>query len=144
MRPVRALALLMTLTLVVACSPSQERIVEDSAIGGTAGAGLGAVTGALIGNAIANGDVAASAMLGAAIGAPVGIVLGAYYAGAQEEMEIWQNDQAIQANERYLRNSQKEIDSLRQDLKQDMSRINLDKRRRQYQFNGQTLGNPFR
>lgn len=134
----------LVVLLASGCSHSQKRIAQDAAVGGVLAGGLGAASGALIGNAIANGDVAASALLGTAIGAPVGILLGAYYAGADEELEALQNDQIILANERYLAQTRYELQAMREKLQDDMSSMELDPKRREYRFYGQSLGNPYR
>lgn len=143
-RPKRFAVLSILILFISACSDSQQRIARDSTIGGVLAGGVGAVSGALIGHAIANGDVAASAMLGTAIGAPIGILLGAYYAGADEELVMWQNDRIIEENERYLARNRYQLEARRQDLIEEMGSIRLDPARRTYRFYGQTLGNPYR
>lgn len=126
--------------LTSGCSAQSDSITRDGLVGAVAGAG----TGAIVGSVIANGDVAASALLGTAIGIPVGIALGAI---------IYNNSQAgvrerkvaqINKNNAELFARQRELDSLREKIRNDGPTGNPSEQLREYQYNGDTLGNYYR
>lgn len=114
------------------------------AVGGAGGAALGAGTGAIIGTVIANGDIGASALLGGAIGLPVGLAVAAIYDYNSERTlkEIKIDD--IRRNQGEIMARQREIDSLREELREESPQGNPEESSRGYQFNGASLGNPYR
>ena len=114
------------------------------AVGGLGGAAVGAGTGAIIGSVIANGDIAASALLGGAIGLPVGLAAAAIYDYNSEQtlQEIKIED--IKRNQREILARQREIDSLREEVRGDSPTGNPLESRREYRYLGASLGNPYR
>lgn len=126
--------------LVSGCGVSTQSL----AWGGLGGAAAGAGTGAIIGTVIANGDVAASALLGGAIGLPVGIALGAiidYHSSARvEERRIVQ----IQHNQAELYSRQREIDRLREEIRDAGPTGNPPAEYHRYEYDGNTHGNWYR
>lgn len=126
--------------LVSGCGVSGESL----AYGGLGGAAAGAGTGAIIGSVIASGDIATSALLGGAVGIPVGIALGAiidYHSDARvEERRIVQ----IQKNQGELYDRQRELDRLREEIRDAGPTGNPSHERHEYQYDGNTLGNWYR
>ncbi len=128
-------------TFLTSCAGTTGSAALDSGlIGGVAGTALGAGTGALIGEAMSNGDVEESALLGGAIGLVSGIAIGAAVHHYQEQSLIDGNDAQIQSNMEYLQSSQREIDGLRENLEADSYAIQPDESRREYLYDGATVG----
>jgi hypothetical protein len=117
---------------------------EPLAIGTVGGAAAGAGTGALIGAVIANGDVAASALLGGAIGIPVGLALGALYDYNSEPSVQERKEAEIRANQDEIFARQRELDALREELRNDSPGQNPSDAERHYHYNGPTYGNYYR
>ena len=115
--------------------------LATGAVGGTA---LGAGTGAIIGAVIANGDVGASALLGGAIGLPVGLAAAAIYDYNSERTlkEIKIDD--INRNQREIMARQREIDAMREEIREEGPAGNPDEFRKEYRYMGPSLGNPYR
>ena len=128
------------ITNVVGCSS----YTAPMAVGGASGAAVGAGTGALIGAAIANGDVAASALLGGAIGLPVGLAIGAIYHYNSEPSMSARMAETVEKNREEIFARQREIDTLREDLRNEAPRIELNDSNRKYDYNGPTFGNYYR
>jgi hypothetical protein len=114
------------------------------AVGGLGGAAAGAGTGAIIGAVIANGDVAASALMGGAIGLPVGLALGAIYHYNSAPKVAERKGDLIRRNQEEIFARQREIDALREDLRNESYQGNPPETQRQYHYNGNTLGNYYR
>ncbi len=114
------------------------------AIGGVSGAAAGAGTGAIIGTVIANGDVAASALMGGAIGLPVGLALGALYHYNSAPKLAERKGEIIRRNQEEIFARQRELDALREDLRNESYQGNPAESQRQYHYNGNTLGNYYR
>ena len=114
------------------------------AVGTVGGAAAGAGTGAIVGTLIANGDVAASALLGGAIGIPVGLAIGAIYDYNSEPSVQERNRAEIEANQEEIFARQRELDSLREDLRDETPGENPADSNREYHYNGPTLGNYYR
>lgn len=117
---------------------------EPLAIGTLGGAAAGAGTGALVGTLIANGDVAASALLGGAIGIPVGLALGALYDYNSEPSLQERKAVEIRANQDEIFARQRELDALREQLRNDSPGQNPPDSDRHYHYNGPTFGNYYR
>jgi hypothetical protein len=133
-------ALLSIVVLSTGCGFHAAPLAEGAA-GGTA---VGAGTGAIIGAVIANGDIGASALLGGAIGLPVGLAAAALYDYNSERTlkEIKIGD--INRNQREIMARQREIDSLREELREEGPTGNPDESQKEYRYMGPSLGNPFR
>jgi phage tail tape-measure protein len=114
------------------------------AVGAVGGAAAGAGTGAIIGSVIANGDVAASALLGGAIGVPVGLAIGMLYDYNSEPSVRERKLAEIKHNEEELFARQREIDALRDRIRNDGPSANPSEELREHQYNGSTLGNYYR
>ena len=114
------------------------------AVGGVSGAAAGAGTGAIIGAVISNGDVAASALMGGAVGLPVGLALGALYHYNSEPKVAERKGEIIRRNQEEIFARQRELDTLREDLRNDSYQGNPPESQRQYHYNGNTLGNYYR
>lgn len=128
-------------TSSVGCSSSY---VTPTAVGGLGGAAAGAGTGALIGAVISNGDIAASALLGGAIGLPVGLALGAiYHYNSAPNVQARLSDE-IDQNQAEIFARQRELDALREDLRNDSPQGNPAEGQRYYHYNGATFGNYYR
>ncbi len=112
--------------------------------GAVGGAAVGAGTGALIGTVIANGDVAASALLGGAVGIPVGIALAVLYDYNSEPSVQERNDVVIQQNQQEIFSRQRELDALREELRNDTPSYNPSEQDRYYHHSGETFGNYYR
>ena len=117
---------------------------EPLVAGGVGGAAAGAGTGALVGALISNGDVAASALLGGAIGLPVGIAVGALYDYNSEESVRERKMAEIQANHREIFARQREIDALREQIRNDGPTGNPSQELRGQQYDGPTIGDVYR
>lgn len=140
---------LLTSALVVAlsaCSSAGTSVYQDAAVGGVGGAAIGAGTGAIIGSTIKNGAVGKSALLGGAIGLPVGILAGVAYTNYAQNGEIADNKARIDANREHILQQERELDYLRNGMRDDSSSktVNPDQERIEHQYQGPTLGNPFR
>jgi hypothetical protein len=114
------------------------------AYGAVGGAAAGAGTGALVGAVIANGDIAASALLGGAIGIPVGIALAALYDYNSEPSVQERNAVVIEQNQREIFSRQRELDALREDIRNDTPSYNPSEGDRYYHYSGETFGNYYR
>jgi hypothetical protein len=136
----------LALSLIVAVSTSacSSSYTTPVAVGGLGGAALGAGTGALVGTVIANGDVAASALMGGAIGLPVGLAVGAIYHYNSEEKVAERKGEVIKRNQEEIFARQRELESLRDELKNESFAGNPAEANRQYHFSGETLGNYYR
>jgi len=110
---------------------------------GLAGGALGAGTGAIVGNIIQDGNVAASAGLGLAIGLPAGLAIGQYYVQRLEEQKLAQEKQTIRDRQQEIFDNERNLDALRNEIRGD-SVIELDRDRRNVQFDGETLGSFYR
>lgn len=117
---------------------------EPLVIGTLGGAAAGAGTGALVGALIANGDVAASALLGGAVGIPVGLALGALYDYNSELSVQERKEVEIRANQDDIFARQRELDALREELRNDSPGQNPPDAERHYHYNGPTYGNYYR
>lgn len=117
---------------------------EPLMIGTVGGAAAGAGTGALVGALIANGDVAASALLGGAVGIPVGLALGALYDYNSEPSVQERKEAEIRANQDEIFARQRELDALREELRNDSPGQNPPDEERHYHYNGPTFGNYYR
>jgi hypothetical protein len=117
---------------------------EPLAIGTLGGAAAGAGTGALVGTLIANGDVAASALLGGAVGIPVGLALGALYDYHSEPSVQERKEVEIRANQDEIFARQRELDALREEMRNDSPGQNPPDGERHYHYNGPTYGNYYR
>jgi hypothetical protein len=114
------------------------------ATGAVGGAALGAGTGAIIGSVIANGDIAASALLGGGIGLPAGLLIAAIYDYNSERSVRERKMDVIKANQEQIFNRQREIDALREEIRNDGPIGNPPEELREYRYDGATLGNYYR
>jgi len=135
------LALIFSASLCVGgCGFHAKPLAIGAVGGGLAGAGTGAIVGAVI----ANGDVAASALLGGAIGLPVGLAIAAIY-DYNSDLSVRERNQAlIMENQEELYARQREIDALREKVRDDGPRGNPAEELRDYQYNGHSYGNYYR
>ncbi len=138
-----ALTLLLALS---ACSAAQSNPYAGAAVGGASGAAIGAGTGAIIGASIKNGAVGDSALLGGAIGLPIGILLGVAYTNSTQSSDIADNAEELKANHERLLAQEREIEYLRNEIRDDSSSrmVNPDRERIEHQYLGPSLGNPRR
>jgi hypothetical protein len=146
MKSFRKVILTLALAGVLSSSLSGCSVFQAApvAAGGVSGAAVGAGTGALVGTLIANGDVAASALLGGAIGIPVGLALGAVYHYNSEPSVRERKSVEINANQDEIYSRQRELDALREDLRNDTPQHNPPDPERHYHYNGPTYGNYYR
>ncbi len=114
------------------------------AIGAVSGGLAGAGTGAIVGAVIANGDVAASALLGGAIGIPAGLAIAAIYDYNSELSVKERQQQLIMENQEELFARQREIDLLREKVRNEGPRGDPAEGLRDYQYDGHTYGNYYR
>lgn len=114
------------------------------AIGAVGGGLAGAGTGAIVGAVIANGDVAASALLGGAIGIPAGLAIAAIYDYHSEVSVKERQQQLIMENQEELFARQREIDLLREKIRNEGPHGDPAEGLRDYQYNGPTYGNYYR
>jgi hypothetical protein len=138
------LSLCLSATLVLGSVGCSSTYTAPVATGGLAGAAAGAGTGAIIGAVISNGDIGASALLGTAIGLPVGLALGALYHYNSEYKVAERKGDIIRANQEEIFNRQRELDALREDLRNEGFQGNPPETDRHYYYNGNTLGNYYR
>lgn len=110
------------------------------AVGTVGGAAAGAGTGAIIGAVIANGDVAASALLGGAVGIPVGLALGAVYDYHSERSVGERKAEEIKENQSEIFARQREIDNLREEIRNEGPQGNPSDELREYQYGGPSVG----
>lgn len=110
------------------------------AVGTVGGAAAGAGTGAIIGAVIANGDVAASALLGGAIGIPVGLALGAVYDYNSEQSVGERKAEEIKQNQSEIFARQKQIESLREEVRNEGPQGNPTDELREYHYAGPSMG----
>ena len=121
------------------CGVSNPTLWETGIGGGLAGAGAGAIVGHLI----EDGNVAASAGLGALIGIPAGLAIGHYYTQHLEEQKLAQEKQAILDRQHEIFTNERRLEEFRNELRAD-SIVELDRDRRNVQFDGETLGSFYR
>lgn len=114
------------------------------AVGTVGGAAAGAGTGAIVGALIANGDIAASAMLGGAVGIPVGLAIGMVYDYYSDRSISERNAVVIQKNQVEIYKRQRELDNLREQIRNDGPTGNPRESDRYYHYNGNTYGNYYR
>lgn len=136
-----ALLCVVAVANISGCSSSYTTPV---AVGGASGAAAGAGTGAIIGAVIANGDVAASALMGGAIGLPVGLALGALYHYNSDMKVAERKGEVIRKNQEEIFARQRELDALREELKNEGYQGNPPESQRHYHYNGNTFGNYYR
>ena len=136
-----ALSFLFLISILSACAPAGTNVYQDSAVGGLGGAAVGATTGAAIGAMIKNGAVGKSALLGTAIGAPVGVLAGAAYSSYSENAEISNNNKLIQERQADIVANEKDLESLREDIREDSSNVRPAFERREHIYSGPSLGN---
>jgi phage tail tape-measure protein len=142
---VKSFSVFVAALLLIGCSDGKVNpVAKGATVGAATGTVAGAGTGALIASLIPAGDVAASALLGGGIGLPVGMVLGAYYVSTQQDDEIDLNSKSIEKNRMEIERRQGEIESLREKLLTDSSDIRPDTTRKEYQYQGHSLGNYYR
>jgi uncharacterized membrane protein YebE (DUF533 family) len=141
----RSLSILTSCALI-SCAPAGTSTVQDAAVGGLGGAAVGAGTGAIIGSVISNGDVAKSALVGGAIGIPVGIIAGLAFRNASQNGEIADQREAIEENKQHILQQERELEYMRNEIRDDSSSktVNPGLDRIEHQYNGPSLGNPFR
>lgn len=142
-----ARALVLTLCLGLASAPlsgCSSFHAAPLAIGTAGGAAAGAGTGALIGAVIANGDVAASALLGGAVGIPVGLALGALYDYNSEQSVSERKQAEMESNQKEIFSRQRELEMLREQLRNDAPGYRPADSQRHYHYNGGTYGNYYR
>lgn len=138
------LSLSLSGALLLSATGCSSSYTAPVATGGLAGAAAGAGTGAIIGAVISNGDVAASALMGGAIGLPVGLALGALYHYNSEFKVAERKGDIIRENQEEIFERQRELDALREDLKNEGYQGNPPESDRHYHYNGNTLGNYYR
>jgi len=115
------------------------------AVGAVGGGVAGAGTGAIIGSVISNGAIGASAVAGGAIGIPVGLAVGMIYDYNSEASVRERKLNQIEANHRELFNREREIEAMREQILNDgPSGSNPSEELRDYQYDGNTLGNYYR
>ena len=131
---------LLALSIITASGCSLNPKEEAGLKGGAIGAGVGAGTGAIVGSVITNGDIAASALLGGAIGLPIGVLAGIAYANSIENSVIDDNQAIIDRNSQEIITREGEIQSYRERLLQDSKAIELDESRKEFIYNGPTIG----
>lgn len=135
----RKVILLGLISTLGGCALSNPTLWETGLAGGAAGAG----TGAIVGSIIQDGNIAASAGLGALIGVPAGLALGQYYVQHLEEQKLAQEKQAIRDRQLEIFNNERELENLRNEIRSE-SVVELDRDRRNVQFDGETLGSFYR
>jgi hypothetical protein len=133
------LILLGLISTLGGCAVSNPTLWETGLAGGVAGAG----TGALVGHLIEDGNIAASAGLGALIGLPAGLAIGQYYVQHLEEQKLAHEKQAIKDRQIEIFNNERQLEDLRNEIRGE-SVVELDRDRRNVQFDGETLGSFYR
>jgi hypothetical protein len=123
-----------------AASTASDSAAKNGLLGAVTGAGIGTAIGA----GLSNGDIAASALLGAGAGLGVGVAGGLAYYYYSNEGQINSNEREILGNHASIQSRQYELDQYRRNLDNEASEIVLDEERRQYQYVGPSLGNPYR
>jgi hypothetical protein len=113
---------------------------DTLAVGGVGGAAAGAGTGAIIGAVIANGDIGASALLGTAIGLPAGLAIAALYDYTSDRSVAERRMEEIEMNQQDIFNRQREIDALREQIRNDGPSGNPADELRDYNYSGASLG----
>jgi hypothetical protein len=117
---------------------------EPLVMGSVGGAAAGAGTGAIVGALIANGDVAMSALLGGAVGIPIGLAIGAIYDYHSEPTQRERNEVIIQKNQEDIFNRQRQLDDLREEIRNEGPHGNPNESDRHYHYNGPTYGSYYR
>ena len=137
-RPILILVLaLTTVPLGTGCSTTQG--VSNPVYWGATGTTLGAGGGALIGSIIKNGDITASALLGGTLGVVSGILVGyALDRYEQERRDAIQSE--LRANQEAINQRQRQIEELRIKIDADSQRGTPDIDRREWIYDGPTLG----
>jgi hypothetical protein len=118
--------------------------LKNSAAGGAAGAFIGAGTGAIIASSITNGDVPGSALLGAGVGLPVGLALGLALSAYDDEVQEKDRFEEYQANQYEIIQNDRELEQLRDELRQDSPTGNPDRHMKERVHTGPTLGSYYR
>lgn len=113
----------------------------SAAAGGAAGAAVGAGAGTAIG--AATGNMGAGAIAGAGIGIPIGIAAGVLYHDHEQERQVAERDQMIQANREQIIRTQEALDEQRNDAERDSQAMEPDRSQGRYQFNGARLGSSY-
>jgi hypothetical protein len=134
------LSLIISIPLLSGCGSR----LKNSAAGGAAGAFLGAGTGAIIGSAITNGDVPGSALVGGAVGLPIGLVLGLALSAYDDEVQEKDRFEEYQANQYEIVRNDRELEQLRDELRQDSPVGNPDRHLKEHIHTGPTLGSYYR
>jgi hypothetical protein len=129
-------AVASSLVLTTGCGLHGETLAAGSVGGAAAGAG----TGAIIGSVIANGDIGASALLGTAIGFPAGIAIAAIYDYYSTPSVMERKLATIEANQQDIFSRQREIDALREEIRNDGPTGNPAEELREYNYSGASLG----
>ena len=142
-RILSSFCLLFVVTVSSGCSDTTIH-AKPLAIGAVSGAAAGAGTGAIVGAIIANGDVAASALLGGAVGIPVGLALGALYDYHSTENVAQRKQKEIDQNQKEIFSRQRELDDLREQIRNDSPSGNPAESDRYYHYNGNSYGNYYR
>jgi H+/gluconate symporter-like permease len=142
-RILSSLCLLFAVTAASGCSDTTIH-AKPLAVGAVSGAAAGAGTGAIVGAIIANGDIAASALLGGAVGIPVGLALGALYDYNSQENVAQRKQKEINRNQDEIYTRQRELDDLREQIRNDGPSGNPSESDRYYHYNGNTYGNYYR
>ncbi len=130
----------VALTVLSGCAA---REVSNPVYWGATGTAVGAGTGALIGSIIANGDVAASAMLGGGIGVGAGILIG-YMIDEWEREQKAQMLAEVRRNDEIISQRQREIQELRTRVDEEAERGDPDVSRREWIYDGPTIGQYYR
>jgi len=144
--PKRGKAIVLSVVIFInSCAYLTEDPVASRAVaGGLIGGGVGAGTGALIGNAMADGDVGMSALVGGAIGAPVGAALLVGYYNYQRSHILRRNEEQIKSNQEIIRETQVQLDEVRNSVLSDSAAIKPDASRADWIYDGPTLGQYYR
>lgn len=123
-------------TILSGCAARQ---VSNPVYWSATGTAIGAGTGALIGSIIANGDVGASALLGGGIGLGSGILIG-YMIDQWEKEQKAQAVAEIRRNDEMIAQREREIQDLRGKVDEESQRGDPDVSRREWLYDGPTVG----
>lgn len=134
------LAGLFSLSILSGCGAHTDTLVQGGGIGVLAGAGTGAIVGAVI----SNGDVAASALLGGAIGLPAGLIVAAVYDYHSERSVRERKLDEIKENQAQIFARQREIDTMREEIRNEGPTGLPDESLREREYTGPTIGNYYR
>lgn len=134
------LAGLLSLICLSGCGLHGDTMATGGGIGVLAGAG----TGAIVGSVIANGDVAASALLGGAVGLPVGLIVAGIYDYHSERSVRERKVDEIKENQAQIFAKQREIDAIREELRNEAPTGLPDESLKEHEYTGPTIGNYYR